>query len=84
MPKKKKKATKQPANDHRVWLQDVFVRKRHAKNALVNVFIDDDSIFTIVFRENPKDGSLYIEVSEDANPDNAIENIYPEYFDDAK
>ncbi|NBS92172.1 MAG: hypothetical protein EBS91_00095 [Betaproteobacteria bacterium] len=82
MPKKKKPKRKVPQNERRIWMQDVVVRKRNARNALLSVLIDDDSIFTIIFRENPEDGSLWVEVSEDANPDTAIGNVYPEYFDD--
>jgi hypothetical protein len=82
MPKKKKPKRKVPQNERRIWMQDVVVRKRNARNALLSVLIDDDSIFTIIFRENPDDGSLWVEVSEDANPDIAIDNVYPEYFDD--
>jgi hypothetical protein len=80
VPRSKNKKKKQ--EEHRLTLQEVVVKKVHAKNAVVTVSIDDDSIFTIIFR---KDGDeLYIECSEDANPDTAITNSYPEYFDDDK
>jgi len=80
MPRKPSK--KKPAEDYRMTLHEVVVKKHNAKNALVTVSIDDDSIFSIIFR---KDGDeLYIECSEDANPRTAIVNSYPEYFDDSK
>lgn len=79
MPRKPKK-NKKPETNHRLTIQDVVLKKRNAKNALINVFVDDDSIFTIILRQ---DGDqLYIECSEDANPDTVIVNSYPEYFND--
>lgn len=81
---KRKSDTKQSraATEVRLTMRDVDITERQAKNAMINIMIDGNNIFTIVFREGSK-GSLHIECAEDSNPQNIVENSYPEFFDDA-
>lgn len=77
---RKPKTKKRPQPEQRLTMEDVVLKKRNAKNALINVMIDDDNIFTIILRQDGDE--LYIECSEDANPGTVIVNSYPEYFND--
>lgn len=77
---RKPKTSKRPQPEQRLTMEDVVLKKRNAKNALINVIIDDDNIFTITLRQDGD--SLYVECVEDANPDTTIVNSYPEYFND--
>lgn len=79
---RKPKTKKRPQPEQRLTMEDVVLKKRNAKNALINVIIDDDNIFTITLRQDGD--SLYIECVEDANPDTTIVNSYPEYFNDGR
>ena len=60
------------------------VSEDDAKDCVIHVNIDRkgrgvDTIFTIRFLEEDE-GSLYLEVSEDSNPDESIANNYPDFF----
>jgi len=63
---------------------EITLSEDDAKDAVIHVNIDRkgygvDTVFTIRFLEEDQ-GSLYLEVYEDSNPDTSIGNNYPEYF----
>lgn len=63
---------------------EITISEDDAKDAIININIarkgrGTDGIFTIRFLEEDE-GSLYLEVSEDSNPDESIANNYPEFF----
>ena len=56
-----------------------------AKDCVIHVNIDRkgrgvDTVYTVTFLEDDDDGTLFLEVYEDSNPDTSIANHYPEFF----
>jgi len=65
-------------------VHELTLSEQDAKDAIIHINIARkgrgiDGIFTIRFLEEDE-GSLYLEVSEDSNPDESIANNYPEFF----
>jgi len=63
---------------------EITISEQDAKDAVIHINIARegrgvDTIFTVRFLEEDE-GSLYLEVSEDSNPDESIANNYPEFF----
>jgi len=66
-------------------VHELTISEDDAKDAIIHINIYrkgrglEDNIFTVRFLEEDQ-GSLYLEVSEDSNPDESIANNYPEFF----
>jgi len=64
---------------------EITISEDDAKDAVIHVNIDrkgrgTDTIYTVTFLEDDDDGTLFLEVYEDSNPDTSIANHYPEFF----
>lgn len=66
-------------------IHHIYITEEQARDASVLICIkrknqeDPDTIYSVLFREE-NEGSLYMEVSEDSDPDVCITNNYPEFF----
>ena len=64
---------------------EITISEDDAKDAIININIARkgygiDTVYTVTFLDCDDDGTLFLEVYEDANPDTSIANHYPEFF----
>jgi len=67
-------------------VHELTLSEQDAKDAIIHINIFrkgrelEDTIYTVTFLEDDDDGTLFLEVYEDSNPDTSIANHYPEFF----